>query len=85
MEITCKFNLDFVFLIQEEKAPDNNTISRLRREQLSLCIEDLITRLIKVLAKLDEIHFQNLFINSTKDRSQCKQIYIYVEESHRKE
>ena len=77
IERACKFNLTFIFLLQGQKAPDNNTISRFRRNHLSLCIEDLFTQLINVLAELDEIHFQNLFIDGTKIEADANK-YTFV-------
>ena len=77
IEKACKFNLAYMFLLQGQKAPDNNTISRFRRDHLSLCIEDLFTQFVNALTTVNEVQFKNLFIDGTKIEANANK-YTFV-------
>ena len=49
-----------------QKAPEHNTIARFRSERLSSCIENLFNQLIKKLGEMNEIKYENIFIDGTK-------------------
>ena len=66
IEKACRLNLAFMYLLRGEKAPDHNTIARFRKDHLTCCVEGLLTQLVNLLADLDEIQFENLFIDGTK-------------------
>ena len=70
-------NLAFMYLLQGEKAPDHNTISRFRREHLSTCMEDLLTQFVQLLAENGEINFENLFVDGTKIEANANK-YTFV-------
>ena len=66
IEEACTLNLAFKYLLNGEKIPDHNTISRFRKEHLASCAEGLLTQLVDLLADVGEIRFENLFIDGTK-------------------
>lgn len=66
IEEACKRDINFIWLLNGKKAPDHNTISRFRGERLSGALEDLFYQYIKKLHELDEIQYENLFVDGTK-------------------
>lgn len=77
IEKACKLNLAFIYLLDGQKAPDHNTISRFRRERLSGCIDDLFTQFVNILESLDEIDFKNIFVDGTKIEANANK-YTFV-------
>lgn len=66
IEKACKRDINFMWLLQGNKAPDHNTIDRFRRERLSRCLEDLFAQFVEKLYQWNEISFENLYIDGTK-------------------
>lgn len=66
IEQACRRDINFMWLLEGQKAPDHNTISRFRSERLVGVVEDLFTQLINELEKLGEVAFENLYIDGTK-------------------
>jgi transposase len=66
IEKACKRDINFMWLLGGEKAPDHNTISRFRSERLVAAIDNLFYQFVKVLGELGEIEYKNIFIDGTK-------------------
>ncbi len=66
LELACRQDVNFMWLLEGEPAPDHNTIARFRTQRLADCIEDLFGQFIEKLHVLGEIAFENVFINGTK-------------------
>ena len=66
LEKACKRDINFKWLLQGQKPPEHNSISRFRSERLADCVESLFNQLIKMLYELKEIEFDNIFIDGTK-------------------
>jgi Transposase and inactivated derivatives len=66
MESACRRDLTYMWLLQNEPAPDHNTIARFRKDHLQLCIEDLFTQFVRILAENSEIQWEDVFIDGTK-------------------
>lgn len=62
----CRRDINFKWLLQGQKPPGHNSIARFRSNKLSTCIDDLFNQLIAKLADLNEIRFENIFIDGTK-------------------
>jgi transposase len=77
IEMVCGRDINFMWLLQGEKVPDHNTISRFRSKRISVAGEDLFYQLIKKLLKLKEIKFENIFIDGTKIEANANK-YTFV-------
>ena len=77
LEKSCNRDINFRWLLQGQKAPDHNTIARFRSSRLSDCIEDLFDQLVNKLAQLNEIKFENVFVDGTKIEANANR-YTFV-------
>jgi transposase len=66
IEESCRRDINFLWLLQGQIAPDHNTIARFRTGRLAGCIENLFSQLISKLSELGEITYENVFIDGTK-------------------
>jgi len=62
----CRRDINFKWLLQGQRAPSHSSIARFRSDNLSICIDNLFNQLIAKLADLNEIRFENIFIDGTK-------------------
>lgn len=77
IEVACKRDINFMWLLQGAKAPDHSTIARFRKEYLSEAVEDLFYQLVKHLHSIGEIRFENIFIDGTKIEANANR-YTFV-------
>ena len=77
IEKACKRDINFIWLLQGQKAPDHNTIARFRVNHLEKCIDDLFNQLIIKLGEMDEIDYKNIFIDGTKIEANANK-YTFV-------
>ena len=77
LEKACKRDINFIWLLQGQKAPDNNTIARFRSERLANCLSDLFNQFIVMLGERQEIKYENLFIDGTKIEANANK-YTFV-------
>lgn len=77
LEKACNRDINFIWLLRGEKAPDHNTIARFRSEKLTSCIDDLFNQLVIKLAEKEEIQYQNIFIDGTKIEANANR-YTFV-------
>lgn len=77
LEKSCKRDINFRWLLQGQKAPEHNTIARFRSERLSDCIENLFNQLIAKLGEMNEIKYENIFIDGTKIEANANR-YTFV-------
>ncbi len=66
IESACKRDINFIWLLNGEKAPNYREISRFRTERLSECGEALFYQFVQKLYELKEIKFEHLFVDGTK-------------------
>ncbi len=66
IEKSCKRDINFIWLLNGEKAPNYATICRFRREILSKCSEEIFYELVKKLHEYGEIKYEHLFVDGTK-------------------
>lgn len=66
IEKACKRDINFIWLLAGEKAPDHNNIARFRTGRLAPFVEDLFSQLVAILADRGEIVYKNLFVDGTK-------------------
>ena len=77
IERACNRDINFMWLLQGQKAPDHNTIARFRSERLEECIDDLFNQLIIKLGEMQEIRYENIFIDGTKIEANANK-YTFV-------
>nr|WP_300298966.1 IS1182 family transposase [Anaerosolibacter sp.] len=66
IETACRRDINFIWLLGGEEAPDHNTISRFRSGRLAHVIEELFYQLVTLLGDMGEIAYENIFIDGTK-------------------
>ena len=66
LEQACRRDVNFMYLLGWEKAPDHATIARFRSERLTEVIDDLFAQLIGHLADAGELSRLSVFIDGTK-------------------
>ena len=77
IERACNRDINFMWLLHGQKAPDHNTIARFRSERLEECIDNLFNQLIIRLGEMQEIRFENIFIDGTKIEANANK-YTFV-------
>lgn len=66
IESSCRRDINFMWLLNGEEAPDHCQISRFRGKRMRECGEDLFYELIVKLKEIGEIKFEHLFVDGTK-------------------
>lgn len=66
LERACQRDINFLYLLGREKAPDHATIARFRSQRLTDVVEDLFAQLVQQLAGAGELSLLNAFIDGTK-------------------
>lgn len=77
IEQACKTDIRFMWLLQNQAAPDHATIARFQNERLADVIEDLFYQIIMKLYELGEVKFRNLFVDGTKIEANANR-YTFV-------
>ncbi|SQB38703.1 ISCpe5, transposase [Clostridium perfringens] len=77
LEKACIRDVNFRWLLQEQKAPSHNTIARFKSSRMKYCLEDLFNQLVLKLNEKDEIKFENLLIDGTKIEANANR-YTFV-------
>lgn len=67
IERLCQRDIHFLWLLQGHKPPSHNSINRFRKDRLiNGVVENLFDQFIELLFQLDEITFENLFVDGSK-------------------
>lgn len=66
IEQACRRDVNFMYLLGREPAPDHATIARFRSKRLTGVIDDLFNQLIELLAESGELSLESVFIDGTK-------------------
>ncbi len=77
LEKACKRDINFKWLLQGQQPPGHNSITRFRSKRLQGCVENLFNQFIKKLGELNEIEFDNIFIDGTKIEASANR-YTFV-------
>jgi len=77
IETACRRDINFMWLLEGQKAPDHNTIACFRSGRLGDAIEELFTQFIEMLHSIGEIAFENIFVDGTKIEA-CANKYSFV-------
>ena len=77
IEEACKRDICFMWLLNGEPAPDHSTLSRFQNEKLISVISGLFYQVIKRLSEMNEIKFENIFVDGTKIEANANK-YTFV-------
>lgn len=77
IEKACRRDINFMWLLAGQKAPDHSTIARFRTGFLAEACEDLFYQLVRLLASMGELAKETVFIDGTKLEA-CANKYTFV-------
>ena len=77
IEECCRYDIRYRWLLEGCDAPDHSTISRFRGEALPDVAKELFGQLIVHLAGMNEIDYEHLFVDGTKQESYANR-YSFV-------
>ncbi|OEF98133.1 IS1182 family transposase [Desulfuribacillus alkaliarsenatis] len=77
IETACKRDINFMWLLEGNPAPDHSTIARFRKQYLDNAAEELFYQVIEHLHQVGEISYENLFIDGTKIEANANR-YTFV-------
>jgi len=66
IEESCRRDINFMWLLSGDEAPDHTTISRFRKDRLGELMEGLYYQFVKKLAEVGEVKFEDGFLDGTK-------------------
>ena len=77
IELACKRDINFMYLLEGAKAPDHNTIARFRSARLEGIIDGLFNQVVLLLKDYGELSCENLFVDGTKIEANANK-YTFV-------
>ena len=77
IETACRRDINFMWLLAGNKAPDHSTIARFRTGFLAEACEDLFYQMVRRLAAMGELSKETVFIDGTKLEA-CANKYTFV-------
>ena len=78
IEIACKRDINFMWILTGRKAPDHSTIAHFRQKNVAVAIEDPFYQLVNIHYELNELKFENIFIEDTKIKAHAN-CYTFVQ------
>ena len=77
IESACRRDINFLWLLAGQKAPDHSTIARFRTGFLAEACEGLFYQMVRRLARMGELGQETVFIDGTKLEA-CANKYTFV-------
>ena len=77
IERACRRDINFMWILAGQKAPDHSTIARFRTGFLSKVCEELFYQLVRLLSSMGELGKETVFIDGTKLEA-CANKYTFV-------
>ena len=77
IESACRHDIRFMWILQNEPAPDHSTIARFQNERLTGVMEDLFYQLTEKLYQMGELTYKNMFVDGTKIEANANR-YTFV-------
>lgn len=77
MELNCKRDINFMYLLEGEKAPDHATFARFRSIHFAPCAKRILAEMSNFLYQLGEVSSEAIFIDGTKIEA-CANKYTFV-------
>ncbi len=77
IETACRRDINFLWLLAGQKAPDHSTIARFRTGFMATACEDLFYQMVRRLSHMGELSKETIFIDGTKLEA-CANKYTFV-------
>ena len=77
IETACRRDINFMWLLAGQKAPNHSTIARFRTGFLADACEDLFYQMVRRLASMGGLSKETVFIDGTKPEA-CANKYTFV-------
>lgn len=77
IESACRHDIRFMWILQNEPAPDHSTIARFQNERLTGVMEALFYQLTEKLYQMGELTYKNMFVDGTKIEANANR-YTFV-------
>lgn len=77
LEEACRYRVDFMWLLGDEKAPDHSTLARFRTGRCREALEELFYQLVRKLEEMGESDHRTVFVDGTKLESRAGR-YTFV-------
>jgi transposase len=74
---SCRRDINYIWLLGGEDAPDDDALNRFRGKKLSETAEGLFYQLVKKLREMDEIKYEHLFVDGSKTEANANK-YSFV-------
>ena len=71
LEEACRYRIDFMWLLEDERVPDHTTFARFRTGRCAEPVEDLFYQYVRLLEKQGETDHKAVFIDGTKVESRA--------------
>ena len=84
LEEACRYRVDFMWLLGDEKAPDHSTLARFRTGRCREALEGLFYQLVKRLEAMGETDHRTVFVDGTKLESRAGRYTFCVAEKRGK-
>jgi len=85
MELNCKRDINFMFLLEGLPAPNHATFARFWSIHFAPCAKRILAEMSNALFDLGGISGETIFIDGTKIEACSNKIYLCLEESRNKE
>ena len=77
MELNCKRDINFMYLLEGKPVPDHATFARFRSIHFAPCAKRILAEMSNLLYELGEISGETIFIDGTKIEA-CANKYTFV-------
>jgi len=77
LELACRKDIDFIWLLQGEPVPDYSSFARFRSGKCKDAVEDLFYQYVRKLSEIEEIEYEEVFIDGTKIESMANR-YTFI-------
>lgn len=86
LEQACRRDINFMYLLGREPAPDHATIARFRSKRLADVMEDLFSQLVELLAEAGELSLCSVFLDGTKlEANANRYTFVWKKTTQKKE
>ncbi|MCL2773898.1 MAG: IS1182 family transposase [Oscillospiraceae bacterium] len=77
IEKACRRDINFMWLLNGENAPDHSTINRFRKYRIGEAVRGLFVQFVEKLCELGEVKYEDIFLDGTKIEANANR-YTFV-------